>query len=123
MASRTYDLSITFDNYYSTPKLWLFGHAEDGSPLTTQQIFQDISEDHARKTVTVDYHPHMGGAHTWVFIHPCKHSSVIKSFTDRIVSRGGEPRVDHYMFIFLKMMSSVLPTIDYDLSPGLLLGL
>jgi hypothetical protein len=28
VASRTYDISISFDNYYSTPKMWLFGYSE-----------------------------------------------------------------------------------------------
>jgi len=28
--NRTYDLSITYDFYYQTPRLWLLGYAEDG---------------------------------------------------------------------------------------------
>jgi hypothetical protein len=26
--SRTYDLHITYDNYYRTPRIWLFGYDE-----------------------------------------------------------------------------------------------
>jgi ubiquitin-like-conjugating enzyme ATG3 len=47
--SRSYDISITYDNYYATPKMWLFGYSESGVALTPQEIFEDISEDHARK--------------------------------------------------------------------------
>ncbi len=47
--SRSYDISITYDNYYATPKMWLFGYSENGQALTAQEIFEDISEDHARK--------------------------------------------------------------------------
>ena len=28
MQTRTYDLNITYDNYYRTPRLWLFGYDE-----------------------------------------------------------------------------------------------
>ena len=118
--SRSYDISITYDNYYATPKMWLFGYGEKGVPLTPQEIFSDISEDHARKTVTMDHHPHMDNR-TFAFIHPCKHSAVMKSLLDRMVAKGNVPRVDHYLFIFLKFMSAVIPTVEYDLSPELVI--
>lgn len=38
--SRRYDVSITYDNYYRTPRIWLFGYNENGSPLSTDEIFQ-----------------------------------------------------------------------------------
>merc|ERR1712117_939523 len=28
VATRTYDLNITYDKYYQTPRLWLFGYDE-----------------------------------------------------------------------------------------------
>jgi ubiquitin-like-conjugating enzyme ATG3 len=31
---RKYDLSITYDFYTQTPRLWLTGFSEDGTPLT-----------------------------------------------------------------------------------------
>jgi len=36
----------------------LFGYDEDGNPLSTMQIFEDVSQDHAKKTVTIEVHPH-----------------------------------------------------------------
>lgn len=38
--SRRYDVSITYDNYYRTPRIWLFGFDENGSTLSTSDIFQ-----------------------------------------------------------------------------------
>ena len=110
--TRTYDISITYDNYYRTPKLWLFGYDENNKPLTTEQIFEDISEDHARKTVTIAKHPHLPTS--FAYIHPCKHAEVMKALTERSLANGKEPRVDTYLFIFLKFISSVIPTIEYD---------
>ena len=40
------------------------------------QILKDVSEEHAKKTITVDPFPH--GNFTAASIHPCKHSAVMK---------------------------------------------
>jgi len=56
--TRTYDLYITYDQYYQVPRLWLVGFDEAKQPLTPQQVLQDVSEEHARKTITLDPHPH-----------------------------------------------------------------
>jgi ubiquitin-like-conjugating enzyme ATG3 len=39
-------------------RVFLFGYDENGIPLSTPQIFEDISQDHAKKTVTIEVHPH-----------------------------------------------------------------
>lgn len=36
--TRTYDLSITYDKYYQTPRLWLTGYNEEGLPLKKEQF-------------------------------------------------------------------------------------
>ena len=36
---RKYDLSITYDFYTTTPRLWLTGHSESGQPLKQDEIF------------------------------------------------------------------------------------
>jgi ubiquitin-like-conjugating enzyme ATG3 len=139
--TRTYDLSITYDKYYQTPRLFLFGYDEHRQPLTSEQIMEDISHDHAHKTVTVETHPHLGVPHA--SIHPCKHASVMKKIVDQLAERDKEKeaaaakdapkekdataskdaekkaipkgiRVDQYIFLFLKFVSSVIPTIEYD---------
>lgn len=88
MRTRTYDLSITYDKYYQTPRMWLCGYDEvsgddDGAvmtimalmlwlcaslrgrlsqhqdPLTEDQVFQDVMQDYKNKTVTMEAHPHL----------------------------------------------------------------
>lgn len=58
--NRTYDLSITYDFYYQTPRLWLIGYSENGNVLSEKEIFEDIMADYAKKTVTMEPHPHQG---------------------------------------------------------------
>eukprot|EP00301_Raphidiophrys_heterophryoidea_P003752 c11682_g2_i2.p1 GENE.c11682_g2_i2~~c11682_g2_i2.p1 ORF type:complete len:220 (+),score=71.03 c11682_g2_i2:251-910(+) len=117
LRTRTYDLSITYDKYYQTPRFWLFGYDEHHQPLTTEQIFEDISQDHAKKTVTIEPHPHTSLNHAG--IHPCRHAATMKKIVAN-VNAGSDPnsehrcRVDQYLFLFLKFISAVVPTIDYD---------
>uniref|UniRef100_A0A0G4FIR0 Uncharacterized protein n=1 Tax=Chromera velia CCMP2878 TaxID=1169474 RepID=A0A0G4FIR0_9ALVE len=112
LGSRTYDLTITYDKYYMTPRLWLFGYDESGRPLKPQDIFEDVLTQYASKTVTVDPHPCTGIP--TASIHPCKHSQVMKKVVDQWIEEGAEPRHDLSLFVFLKFMSSVIPTINYD---------
>ncbi|KNC50044.1 uncharacterized protein AMSG_05805 [Thecamonas trahens ATCC 50062] len=112
LMTRTYDVSITYDKYYQTPRVWLFGYDETGQPLSQEQIFEDISQDHAKKTVTFEPHPHSGIPHA--SIHPCKHSNVMKKIIDNLGLSGQTLRADQYMFLFVKFISTIIPTIDYD---------
>ncbi|KAJ3127621.1 Arabinose-proton symporter (Arabinose transporter) [Nowakowskiella sp. JEL0407] len=114
LKTRTYDLSITYDKYWQTPRVWIFGYDENRRPLTSKQIFEDISQDHAKKTVTIEQHPHEN--FSLASVHPCKHGNVMKKIIDHLVENGkeNELRVDQYLLLFLKFMSSVLPTMDYD---------
>ncbi|KAJ2920026.1 hypothetical protein MD484_g486, partial [Candolleomyces efflorescens] len=80
---RTYDVMITYDKYYQTPRVWLIGYDENGKPLTPQQIFQDISADHAQKTVTIEPFIHSASLQA-ASVHPCKHSSVMKKVIERM---------------------------------------
>eukprot|EP01132_Coremiostelium_polycephalum_P002298 gene2298-2834_t len=112
LRTRTYDISITYDKYYQTPRVWLFGYGEDKKPLKPEEIFEDISEDHAHKTVTIDVHPHLGIS--FAYIHPCRHAAVMKKLITKQCENGKEPRVDQYLFLFLKFISVVIPTIEYD---------
>src|SRR5215210_2890614 len=43
---RMYDLHITYDTYYATPRLWIVGYTVGGMPLTKEDVFKDISSDH-----------------------------------------------------------------------------
>lgn len=110
LSTRTYTIYITYDRYYQTPRMWLNGFAETGNPLQLSEILQDISAEHAKKTVTVEQFPF----ENWIgaSIHPCQHASAIKHLTRKIDC----PRVELYIIYFLKLMSSVIPQVSYDFS-------
>lgn len=110
--TRTYDISICYDKFFRTPRVYLSGHDENQQPLQPKQIFEDISADHVNKTVTVEPHPHLIVVHA--SIHPCKHAEVMKRLVDQMKESGKIVKVDSYMFLFLKFISSVIPTIEYD---------
>jgi len=74
---------ITYDKYYQTPRVWLIGYDENGTPLTPTQIFQDISADHAHKTVTIEPFIHSASLQA-ASVHPCKHASVMKKVIERM---------------------------------------
>lgn len=109
---RTYDLSITYDKYYQTPRLWLFGYDENGVPLKPELVYEDVLSEYVAKTVTVDPHP-LTGTPT-VSIHPCKHALVMKKVVQDWIKDGITPRTDLALFVFLKFISGVVPTINYD---------
>jgi ubiquitin-like-conjugating enzyme ATG3 len=115
---RTYDLSITYDNYYRTPRIWMTGVSAAGDPLSAAETMQDVMTDYANKTVTMEAHPHLPGPHA--SIHPCKHAKVMKTIVRNLIAMtsatdGNEgPAVEMYLFIFLKFVSSIIPTINYD---------
>ncbi|CAN0205438.1 unnamed protein product, partial [Discosporangium mesarthrocarpum] len=112
LPTRSYDLSITYDKFYQTPRMWLFGYDETGQTLTAEEVFEDVMQDYAKQTVTMEPHPHLSSHHASV--HPCKHSAVMRCMLANLTRGGKEPRVDQYLFIFLKFIQSVVPTIDYD---------
>jgi len=110
--TRTYDVSITYDKYYQTPRVWLNGYDEARLVLKPEKAMEDVSADHAQKTVTIDPHPHTGVPSA--SIHPCKHGSVMKKLITMMMEDKGMPNVDTYLFVFLKFIASVVPTIEYD---------
>ncbi|KAJ8960926.1 hypothetical protein NQ318_020226 [Aromia moschata] len=111
--TRTYDLHITYDKYYQTPRLWLTGYNEKHQPLTVDEFYQDINKDYVMKTVTMETHPHLS-VPKMASVHPCRHAEVMKSIIETVMEGGGELGVHMYLIIFLKFMQSVIPTIEYD---------
>jgi ubiquitin-like-conjugating enzyme ATG3 len=138
---RTYDLSITYDKYYQTPRVWMVGKSAEGQPLSGKEMMQDVISDYANKTVTIENHPHVAGPHA--SIHPCQHGKVMCTIVQNLIKASAEkqqqaaaasvgaavaataesqvvgttdegPCVEMYIFIFLKFVSSIIPTINYD---------
>jgi ubiquitin-like-conjugating enzyme ATG3 len=114
--TRTYDLHIVYNKYYQTPHLFLIGYDKDDHQklLTVEEMFEDVSQDNAKKTVTMEQHPHLGPQ--MLAIHPCKHSELMKKFIQIAEEGGNELSVHSYLIIFLKFAQSVIPTINYDFS-------
>jgi ubiquitin-like-conjugating enzyme ATG3 len=51
-----------------------------------------VSEEHARKTITLDPHPHL--AVNAASIHPCRHAEVMKKLADNMEAGGSLFRLE-----------------------------
>ncbi|XP_037302495.1 ubiquitin-like-conjugating enzyme ATG3, partial [Manduca sexta] len=112
--TRTYDLHITYDKYYQTPRLWLIGYDENRTLLSVEAMYEDVSQDHAKKTVTMESHPHLSGP-SMASVHPAgEHAEVMKKIIETVTESGGEMGVHSYLIVFLKFVQTVIPTIEYD---------
>eukprot|EP00529_Nitzschia_sp_RCC80_P019810 CAMPEP_0113482214 /NCGR_PEP_ID=MMETSP0014_2-20120614/22804_1 /TAXON_ID=2857 /ORGANISM="Nitzschia sp." /LENGTH=423 /DNA_ID=CAMNT_0000375725 /DNA_START=66 /DNA_END=1337 /DNA_ORIENTATION=- /assembly_acc=CAM_ASM_000159 len=130
--TRRYDISITYDKYYQTPRVWMTGFNEHQQPLSVEELMEDVVSDYRHKTVTMEPHPHSSGRQA--SIHPCQHAKVMKVIVQNLIKASGSnsssgddddddgsgedtvPAVDvtQYLFIFLKFVSSIIPTVNYD---------
>ncbi|GAA5852734.1 hypothetical protein JCM9279_003950 [Rhodotorula babjevae] len=81
---RTYDCMISYDKYYQTPRMWLLGYDEHKRPLPPTSALDDVSSDHALKTVTIEPFPHSAAGLAIASVHPCKHSAVMKKVIERM---------------------------------------
>ncbi|OII73690.1 autophagocytosis protein [Cryptosporidium ubiquitum] len=103
--SRYYDISVTYDKFFQTPRIWLFGYDKDGSPLSTEEMVEDIINEYATKTITLDPHPFTGIL--CISIHPCNHSNLLKK-----MAKNHPPHLS--IVILLKFITSVIPSIELD---------
>lgn len=107
---RMYDITIVYDRYYNVPHVFLNGVSATGKQLTPEEMYQDISAEHAERTVTYESnHPFFSGK--YLSIHPCQHHNVIL----RMAERMEHPEnfcAPAYFFMFLKFIHTVVPTID-----------
>ncbi|SEI33478.1 YALIA101S03e19394g1_1 [Yarrowia lipolytica] len=140
---RTYNLYIAYSTSYRVPKMFLSGYSPEGSPLTPEDMFEDIIPEYRDKTVTIE-RPTFQDNITMVAIHPCKHANVMRVLMERVEAKGdkditrgvaklgvadaddgeGEEeweevensamRVDQYLVTFLKFIASVTPGIEHD---------
>jgi ubiquitin-like-conjugating enzyme ATG3 len=80
---RTYNLYIMYSPYYRTPRLYLSGYADSGSPLEPERMMEDIVGDYKDKTVTLEPFPFVESALRMASVHPCRHAAVMKLLLDR----------------------------------------
>lgn len=127
---RLYDVTVVYDEYYSTPRVFLFGYSEHdhSRPLTKDEMLEDVYSANREKTVTVDPHPYSRAP--CISIHPCRHAETMQRILQRMEERLMDAQEDvtekeripfvfptyFALFIFLKFISSVVPTIQYDVS-------
>lgn len=143
---RYYDLYITYSTSYRVPKMYIVGFSAQGTPLTPDEMFQDISLDYRHKTATIEKLPFLKDTVLSVSIHPCKHANVMKILLEkirkvnerkRLENKGTDEetqtakeseddwedlqedindtlRVDQYLIVFLKFITSVTPSIQHD---------
>jgi len=104
-----YDISITYNNYYRTPQFWIIGYNIDRSVMSSYDLLNRVSNEHTNKTATIEAHPH-----TMIHqlsIHPCRHSSTMLSLINMMKPENG---VASALFIFIKMVSTIMPNLNYD---------
>lgn len=126
-ACRLYDVYLVYDKYYQTPRVFLIGF-QNNKPLTKDEMMEDVYAANREKTVSVDSHPYLSAP--CISIHPCKHAETMQVILGHYKERLEDAQEDlpeaqkvpfvfpTYMalFVFLKFISSVVPTINYDLS-------
>lgn len=81
--TRTYNLYITYSNFYRTPRLYLSGYLSPSQPLAPHLMMEDIVGDYKDKTVTLEDFPWLEGSPKMASVHPCRHASVMKILLDR----------------------------------------
>lgn len=115
---RFYNVSILYDNYYRTPRVYLQGTTSAGVQLTPEQMLEDVIQDYAGKTATLEKHPHQPSTGPHISIHPCRHAETMVRLLQGTAGDGGgqAPTVASYMGFFLKFIASMIPTIEYDYS-------
>ncbi|KEG11957.1 putative autophagocytosis associated protein [Trypanosoma grayi] len=127
---RLYDVYMVYDQYYQTPRIFLIGYAEDHvTLLTKEEMMQDVYASNREKTVSIDPHPFLNMA--CISIHPCRHAETMKRLVHHMKGRFESDQADGVekeqfifpthmaLFLFLKFISSVVPTIAYDLSTSI----
>lgn len=92
--------------------MWLTGCDEDGKALTHNQIFEDITSEHQNETVTFEEHPNLDVKQ--LTIHPCKHAERFREFIEEAKQKGKDIKPNMALVLFLKFMTSIMPTIEYD---------
>ena len=109
---RIYDVTVTYDFYYCVPRMWLRGYNENGSPLSDDEMREDVMPEYRVKTYTIEPHTCTGIRN--ISIHPCRHSLILKKMIQDFQNSGKKLEVYMSIFLLLKFLQSVVPTIQYD---------
>lgn len=106
--NRFYNIIITYDKYYQTPHVWLYGNSIDGTPLSIEVMSKDISSEHINKTATF---VNTQFNTLCISIHPCNHSTIMKKIITQLLDNGRTFTIDDYFVLFLKFITTIIPNI------------
>lgn len=114
---RSYTLRVTYNKFFRMPSLWVGGFNSLQEPLTQEEIFEDVAQEYRAKTITLVRFPFAENLYL-LEMHPCNHGNIMHRVVRGWKRLGWdpvtEPRVHLTLLVFLKMLSSVIPTISYD---------
>ena len=108
-----YNISVTYDNYFRTPRLWLTGFNGYNMPLSHEKMLKDISIEHSKITVTIEEHPYYSDMY-YISVHPCRHGHVMKRLIEEEKKNKKDIQVFEYFIYFLKFVSTIIPNLDFD---------
>lgn len=75
-------------------------------------------EEYKDKTLTDENFPFFENS-VMPTVHPCKHAEVLKTMSDAMKEGGTHVDYTIALFIFLKFITSVIPTVEFDLGGDL----
>lgn len=107
-----YDITITYDNYYRTPRIWFHAHNVNGTLLTNDEILKDFSIEHTHVSVKIEKHPYY--ISLCVSVHPCKHAETMQKLIKIELENDKNIQVYQYFIYFFKFVSCILPNIIFD---------
>lgn len=109
---KLYDITITYDNYYRTPRIWFHAYNLHCESITNENILKDFSIEHTNISVKIEKHPHFNLES--VSVHPCKHAEAMKKLLKIELENNKNIEVHNYFTYFLKFVSCILPHIVFD---------
>lgn len=110
---------IVYDEYYHTPRMFFSATDFNGKPVNNEDIKQDIQKEYLDKTLTIEKFPFMENT-MMPTVHPCKHANVLKTMSDSMRENGQKVNSHFALLIFLKFITSVIPTVEFDLTGDLI---
>ena len=111
-----YNISITYDQYYRTPRIWFEGTDAGGGLLTQNEIYSDFMIEYIKVSLTLETHPIL--KMNCISVHPCKHAFAMqKMFAFELEKKeASEVKIEDYIVHFLKFASCVIPQLEFDKS-------
>ena len=109
-----YNVSITYDQYYRTPRIWFEGLNAHGELLTQEEIYSDFMIEYIKVSLTLEIHP-LFDINT-ISVHPCKHAFAMqKMFAFELEKKdANEVKIEDYLVHFMKFASCVIPQLEFD---------